>query len=1114
MRPSAHISIWLYCLLMAAQSYGQLDTVHYFPPFHASEHSLGEQFFFLSTPSNQNIEIEVLDSYGYPVEVLTISNRNPESYFVGTNNDSRVMTQQTELAIALQNKGYIFRSDDYFYCNYRVIAHPQSGSITCKGTSAVGYRFRPGHMINSHHYSYRSNSVSMMALEDAEIKISNLPDDLILRNIQIDSGELHFQLNKGETIVLSEYFHITAPNNVQGFLGSLIESTGEIVVNCGSYTGGNVEIQDARDIGFDQIIPMHMAGKEFICIRGNGFDLMENVIIVIDRDSTILEVNGFNYGKFDAGDYVVLPENYYSQDDNMYVKANEPIVLYQMIGGFTYYPTYGMNFIPALNCLTDTIVDNIPFYNRIGTFNYTGNIIVTARKDAAVRRNGVLIPRRDAQPVTGNSDYVTYKIADDYSSTHLSISSSAEIQVGLFGANGLVGFAAYFSGFTEPPNVQFEGISFSKTLCFDQLNSQGNYERIEWYFNDSLVAINIDSFATRGKGEYKAVGFFTGCTYKDSITVTHPGVDTVYIVEGACSNQDTGLFVYQDVSSINCDSVTIKKVFKLRSERLRFINYTCSLPDQNFDTLFYLNSEGCDSLHIIKNEYVGLDSFNQFSEICEGEWIEFEENYFDRSGTYCRNYISAYGCDSTRCLKLNVVPNFSHSTFDTICWNEYYIFEGDTLHSSGTFSTTYSGVTYCDSTIILELCVLDDPNPQWIDPPNFCLGDSVLIEISFGPNHSIEWEDGNLQPKRSFVSEQSTFFILSNNFGCSESFSIDIQEPIDISASILEVSNYNGFNISCHGLTDGWIEIQAIGSPEHPYNYQWSNGSKEHKQSNLAAGTYKVQVSDQIGCKDTLSMTITQPDPLSLITNVQDIDCLHDLGHIYIERMSGGIPNYEMYINESMIQTNNISGLPVGTYNIECIDRNGCKTNEELEIKDSQDSLHLNILGRERIPLGDDLHLRYQASYDLADWQWISSDSNECVLCDEWELKPLKDLVFELWAVDERGCETMARKSVSVFIPESVFIPNSFSPNGDGTNDLFIVYANPAVERINEYKIFNRWGGLIYKATHLDPNYDLNYWDGQYLDKPLNPGVFVYTIEVEYIDGLKEKFTGDVTLFR
>lgn len=1103
----------LACLFLAIVSNAQLDSVHYFPPFHAAEHSIGQQYFFLSTPSDTDIDIEVLDSYGNTLDILQISNASPQSYLVGTDNSSRVMTERTEIGTPLRNKGYIFRSDNHFYCNYRVIAFPQSGSITCKGTSAVGYRFRPGHMINSLHYSIRSNSVSLLALEDAEIKISNLPDDLFLENIQIQNGIVNLSLTKGETFVLSEYMSLNQPNNVMGFMGSLIESSGKIVVNCGSYTGGNVQTENSRDIGFDQIIPMHMAGKEFICIRGNGFDLMENVIVIIDRDSTRINVNGNYHGTYAAGDYVVIPESYFSDDENLYVNATEPVVLYQMIGGFPYFPTYGMNFIPALNCLTDTIVNNIPFYNRIGTFNYNGNIIITARKDAAVRKNGVMLPRSEARSVPGNPYYVTYKLRDDKLSDHLTIESSEEIQVGLFGANGLVGFAAYFSGFTEPPNVRFAGLGFTKTQCFEVLRGHGNYERIEWYFQDRLKAINVDTFRAMGPGRYKAIGYFQGCIFKDSVEITHPGTDTVYLEETSCSALDTGLYIFHDVSTQDCDSITFKSVHLLRSDLHRFINYTCQIPEHIYDTLYFTNSVGCDSIHVVEQIYVGLDTICQKAEICEGETYAFEGDQIDQSGLFCKSFSSLFGCDSTRCVDLNIIPNFHEVNKDTICWNEFLVYEGDTLNEVGWYTWSYNGVTHCDSTIELLLELTDDPSPSWDEPSNYCLGGSTDIRLRFADGFDLQWSDGSGESRRHFHHEDSLTFMLSDHHGCSQEYSVEIPAPIDIQAETEAISDYNGYHISCFDSNDGWVELSAEGGTE-PYDFIWPDGSTGSSRSNLSPGMYTLNVIDRNGCQDSLNISIEEPEELNLKVQSYHIDCLHDKGSIIIENISGGVPEYALSLDGTSSNVRTFNDLVEDVYQFVLTDENGCKIEEHIQITDTRDSLYLNIVCDSLVELGEEVSLSYQSSQFLVDMQWSASDSSFCNNCLYWKFTPLENLDIELWGIDARGCENQSRASITIYNPRAVYIPNSFSPNGDGRNDFFTVHANSSVRKILDYKIFNRWGGLVYHATNLNANLDARFWDGHQNGKPLNPGVFVYTIEVEYINGERELFSGDVSLFK
>ncbi len=1088
--------------------------MHYFPPFHAAEHVFGEQYFFLSTPSIQPIEIEILDNYENLISVVNISNNAPQSILVGTNNASRVMTELPELGIPLHNKGYIFRSSFSFYCNYRVYAYPQSGSITCKGSRAIGRRFRPGHMINSNHFSNRNNSVSIFAVEETHVTVTGLPIDLVIYGVNNINGTVEFDLIKGETMILTAFYNIISPNNIQGFLGSLIESTGDIVVNCGSYTGGNITTLDYRDIGFDQIIPMTAAGNSFIAIRGNGFDLMENVIVVIDKDNTEVKVNGVNLGNYFAGEYLVLEEFLFTADDNMFIECTNPVVMYQMIGGFTNYATYGMNFIPALNCLGDTAVNNIPFYNMIGTFGYNGFIIIVARSGSEVRKNGVPLPAALSRPVQGNPDYVTYKLSDDFSSTHLSIESNKEVQVGLMGANGLVGFAAYFSGFGIQPKTGFLNLTKDEGICIDTLRSNGNYNSIEWYYNDSLIAVNVDSLIAMGSGDYYLVGYYDRCVevQDTSFVYTLPEPDTVYVYEESCNPLDTGFFVFNDITAFDCDSVTIKTVDHLRSDTLFDQYYTCDINLAGRDTLFEVNSLGCDSLLITEHIYVGVDSFFMDENICDGESFTFEGMRFESAGMYCVNYPSYYSCDSVRCLRLDITPNYSAHIYDTICSYEKYYFEGDSLDQSGYYFAQYAGIEHCDSLISLDLIILDEPNFEITPADPYCLGDSTSVIVNHDGNTRVLWDDGLESSIRYFTSADNHAIQLITDHSCIYERSIDIPDPIEVELMLESMSDYNGFAVSCYGESDGWINVLAGGS-EEPYVFEWLSDHSGNQIEELSAGNYQVIVSDENSCTDTLNIRLNEPSPLDFDIETLNIDCQYDFGEIIISDIRGSVPEYSYFFDGNPSDTAMLLLNP-GEYEVMVVDANLCARIESVEIIDTHDSLYLNIIGPDSVALGNMAEFEFQSSSSLEEWNWSSNLIDDCENCWTYELNPFERGEIILEATDERGCKSWARHLFVLYYRQSVYIPNTFSPNGDGLNDMFVVHANPAVERVLSYKIFDRWGELIFENYNLEPNMPDGYWTGTFKDRDMNPAVFVYLVEVEYIDGRKEWLSGDVTLVR
>ncbi|HHB77981.1 MAG TPA: gliding motility-associated C-terminal domain-containing protein [Saprospiraceae bacterium] len=116
--------------------------------------------------------------------------------------------------------------------------------------------------------------------------------------------------------------------------------------------------------------------------------------------------------------------------------------------------------------------------------------------------------------------------------------------------------------------------------------------------------------------------------------------------------------------------------------------------------------------------------------------------------------------------------------------------------------------------------------------------------------------------------------------------------------------------------------------------------------------------------------------------------------------------------------------------------------------------------------------------------------------------------------VDHDGCSTYREINVVFKGHKKIFVPTVFSPNGDGFNDIFRVYGDVAVANIKQFKIFNRWGGLVFAQADFLPGSNASGWDGYYRGRKAESGVYIYFIEVEYTDGTSEMVKGDITLVR
>jgi gliding motility-associated-like protein len=129
-------------------------------------------------------------------------------------------------------------------------------------------------------------------------------------------------------------------------------------------------------------------------------------------------------------------------------------------------------------------------------------------------------------------------------------------------------------------------------------------------------------------------------------------------------------------------------------------------------------------------------------------------------------------------------------------------------------------------------------------------------------------------------------------------------------------------------------------------------------------------------------------------------------------------------------------------------------------------------------------------------------------------LKPSTSTTAQITIQAANGCTATDLLNILVIRNLPLFVPNVFSPNGDGINDLLNIYSGSQVNKINFFRIYDRWGNQVYGLQEFRPNDVLLGWDGKFAGKTLNSAVFTWYAEVEMADGKLEKLKGSVTLVR
>lgn len=368
--------------------------------------------------------------------------------------------------------------------------------------------------------------------------------------------------------------------------------------------------------------------------------------------------------------------------------------------------------------------------------------------------------------------------------------------------------------------------------------------------------------------------------------------------------------------------------------------------------------------------------------------------------------------------------------------------------------------------------------------------------------------------------------IITDDNQCSFSLIVEVNEPAPLTISIDQQATTD--DVTCAGDMDGVIAVNTTGgnfTPANPYQYTWDNGAVGSINTNLAAGTYGVTVTDFKGCTDELTFTIGEPDPL--VFTLDPIDpplCFGDPTFISIDTVFGGANNtFEEYT--FMIDNNGLS-FPViqpatvfaGDHIVTVEDVNGCTEEVTVSIA-SPGQITIVLPDVLTVELGDSttqllptITPANNYSYQWNPAEFLSSDTirNPFVF-------PERSLEYTLTVVNENGCTATETVFVELDANRNIFIPNIFSPNGDGINDEFAVFGCTGVRNIASARMFDRWGGLLVEETDLFPAClnGTNIWDGTDGGaQDLPTGVYVYMIEIEFLDGVVLTYRGDVTLIR
>ena len=405
-----------------------------------------------------------------------------------------------------------------------------------------------------------------------------------------------------------------------------------------------------------------------------------------------------------------------------------------------------------------------------------------------------------------------------------------------------------------------------------------------------------------------------------------------------------------------------------------------------------------------------------------------------------------------------------------------------------------------------------------------CHGDStgtLTIQIANGSMpYTYTWSTGdtivsnNMSSTITNLSSGWYYITVTDANGCMITDSIELMNaypPIDVDILTIDVN--------CFGGSDGSISLNVSGGAP-PYSYVWDPPqSNSPNATGLSAGTYFVTITDNVACDTIVSATLIELHPLPTIDimavptegcqplDVQFYETSPDSGQVYFWDLDEGT-------NFSSDKEPFLTYMDPGIYDVLIIVTSTYGCVDSVRITDMITVYKKPVAEFRPYPSNPDLSnntvLFFNESTNTYFSEWYFGDGGYSDLT--YPLHTYQDTgnyLVTLYITTEHGCMDTVSHLLYVADIVTMYIPNSFTPDGDGVNDMIKPIAHGIYENDYTFMIFDRWGTLLFTTNNYEDS-----WDGSYNGERCQHGVYQYVVFYRDKKGLKRKLLGGIQLIR
>ncbi len=659
-------------------------------------------------------------------------------------------------------------------------------------------------------------------------------------------------------------------------------------------------------------------------------------------------------------------------------------------------------------------------------------------------------------------------------------------------------------------------------LMLDAGASTGQNLSFEWQDNDGNIIANSAQTSVSSGGTYVVIVTNTenGCMDVDEVEIT-PDTNLPTADAGSTETLTCDLTQIMLDGSASSEGQNIEYQWQNASGDIIATTQTTIVTTPGTYILIVLDTDNnCQSQdQVIINE--NIDSPTALIDFVANQEID------------CNN--SSIVLDGSGSMPFGTL-NFEWTT------NNGIILTGEStpnpeMGQAGTYILTITNTENgCTDTETIELVENLEVPTAIINQPEMLTCEVEQIQIdatgsSSNGNFSYSWtsnpiggiiaDETTLQPTANQPGNY-TLTVLNNDNGCQSTAQISVLEDITPPTALANVDD----QFDC--VTES-VTLDGNGSSTGPdFTYSWTGIGAIDNSTSLTPivyepGIYTILVTDlSNGCTQMADVLAGQDDDIPSAADIQLVEprCYGDPASITIVSVTGGDGPYLYSIDGGVTfsPSNFFTALTPGTYDILIQDAKGCEYGDVVIIEPALD-MFLTVDREVILGLGDNYQIEVFTNVPTSEIDtiiWSPFIGLDCTGCLNPKVDTiLHEIEYTVTLIDTSGCSITAQIMLRVDKTREIFIPNAFSPNGDGTNDKFRIFAkNDKIKQVNTFQIFDRFGEIVYEAYNYQLDDPDKGWDGILNGEKMNPAVFVYFAEIEFIDGVIILYKGDVTLMK